>query len=240
MRLFGYRMMLVWNTDIAIRLRVGAGHARPAGLRRRPLLFCIVGRGLDPSAGRRGRRPLQRWPETIPTPMHARGSLRAGRPTISRSPPRRGGIHPSRAAFGYSLPAGSLRRGGIYAARPSRPAPDQPSTTPVGAGHARPATLRCRPLLFCIVGRGLDPSAGRRGRRPLQRRPATIPTPMHTRGGLRAGRPTISRSRHPVGEGFIPPGPLSVIAYLPVHSVGAAYMPPAPPGQHPINHPPPP
>ena len=42
-----------------------------------------------------------------------------------------------------------------------------------------------------------------------------------------------------VGEGFIPPGPLSVIAYLPVHPVGAAYMPPAPPGQHPINHPPP-
>ena len=109
----------------------------------------------------------------------------------------------------------------------------------VGAGHARPAGLRRRPLLFCIVGRGLDPSAGRRGRRPLQRRPATIPTPMHTRGGLRAGRPTISRSRHPVGEGFIPPGPLSVIAYLPVHSVGAAYMPPAPPGQHPFNHPPP-
>ena len=42
-----------------------------------------------------------------------------------------------------------------------------------------------------------------------------------------------------VGEGFIPPAPLSVIAYLPVHSVGAAYMPPGPLGQHPptIHHP---
>ena len=28
----------------------------------------IVGRGLDPSAGRRGRRPLQRWPATSPPP----------------------------------------------------------------------------------------------------------------------------------------------------------------------------
>ena len=109
----------------------------------------------------------------------------------------------------------------------------------VGAGHARPATLRRRLLLFCIVERGLDPSAGRRGRRPLQGWPEIIPTPMHARGGLRSGRPTISRSRQSVGEGFIPPGPLSVIAYLPVHSVGAAYMPPAPSGQHPLTHPPP-
>ena len=62
---------------------------------------------------------------------------------------------------------------------------------------------------------------------------------MHARGGLRSGRPTISRSRHPVGEGFIPPGPLLVIAYLPVQSVGAAYMPPAPPGQYPLTLPPP-
>ena len=62
----------------------------------RPFIFCIVGRGLDPSAGRRGRRPLQRWPETIPAPMHVRGGLRAGRPTISRSPPCRGRACPAR------------------------------------------------------------------------------------------------------------------------------------------------
>ena len=58
-----------------------------------PLIFHIVGRGLDPSAARRGRRPLQRWPETTPHP------------------------------------------------RTFRPAPAHPSTTPVGAGHARPATF---------------------------------------------------------------------------------------------------
>ena len=49
---------------------------------------------------------------------------------------------------------------------------------PVGAGHARPATLRRRLLLVYIVERGLDPSAGRRGRRPLHRDgPKTYPHP---------------------------------------------------------------
>ena len=33
-----------------------------------PLSFCIVGRGLDPSAGRRGRRPLHPWPQTFRQP----------------------------------------------------------------------------------------------------------------------------------------------------------------------------
>ena len=33
-----------------------------------------------------------------------------------------------------------------------------------------PQPCHCIPFIFCIVGRGLDPSAGRRGRRPLQRR----------------------------------------------------------------------
>ena len=65
-----------------------------------PLTFHIVGRGLDPSAARRGRRPLQRWPEIIPTPAH--------------------------------LPAGTR----------------SPFRHPVGAGHARPATLRRLPLIF--------------------------------------------------------------------------------------------
>ena len=36
----------------------------------------------------------------------------------------------------------------------------------VGAGHARPSTLLLPPRILCIVGRGLDPSAGRWGRRP--------------------------------------------------------------------------
>ena len=52
-----------------------------------------VGRGLDPSAARRGRRPLQRWPETIPHPRTL--------PASTRSPFR----HPVGA--GYARPATS-------------------------------------------------------------------------------------------------------------------------------------
>ena len=49
-----------------------------------------VGRGLDPSAARRGRRPLQRWPETTPHP-------RTSRPAPAHpSPPRRGRACPAR------------------------------------------------------------------------------------------------------------------------------------------------
>ena len=46
----------------------------------------------------------------------------------------------------------------------------------VGAGHARPAALLCHPFAFCIVGRGLDPSAASR-RRPVTPLP---PNPLLT------------------------------------------------------------
>ena len=39
----------------------------------------------------------------------------------------------------------------------------------VGAGHARPSTMPLPPRILCLVGRGLDPSAGRWGRCSLQR-----------------------------------------------------------------------
>ena len=90
-----------------------------------------------------------------------------------------------------------------------------------------PRAFHSHLLIFHIVGRGLDPSAARRGRRPLQGWPEIIPAPIYARGGLRAGRPTISRSPHPVGKGFIPPVPLPASTRLTIHSVGAAYMPPA-------------
>ena len=79
----------MWKTHRFLHHHPRRGRACPARAlsHNHPLTFHIVGRGLDPSAGRRGRRPLQRWPETIPTPAHARGGLRAGRPTIFRSPP---------------------------------------------------------------------------------------------------------------------------------------------------------
>ena len=48
----------------------------------------------------------------------------------------------------------------------------------VGAGHARPSTLPLPPRILCIVGRGLDPSAGRWGRCPLHSLPPTSP-PYH-------------------------------------------------------------
>ena len=112
---------------------VGAGHARPA---RFPITtrYCfatpshpyIVGRGLDPSVARRGRRPLQRWLETIPTPAHARGGLRAGRPTISRSPPV--GAGHARPATSPS-PAVNLPPR-THPPKPPNPASRFPPTTP--------------------------------------------------------------------------------------------------------------
>ena len=52
-----------------------------------------------------------------------------------------------------------------------------------------PQPYHCIPFIFCIVGRGLDPSAGRRGRRPLQRS-ARLLLIANGHGGLWAGRPT--------------------------------------------------
>ena len=104
------------------------------------------------------------------------------------------------------------------------------------------ATRYCfaHPVSPRIVGSGLDRSAGRRGRRPLQRWPETIPTPMHARGGLRSGRPTISRSRQPVGEGFIPPAHLPASTRLTIrHPVGAGHARPATSPPPAVNLPPP-
>ena len=43
------------------RRTVGAGHARPGGLRRPPSMVRSVGRGLDPSAGVGGSGSLRGW-----------------------------------------------------------------------------------------------------------------------------------------------------------------------------------
>ena len=43
------------------RRTVGAGHARPGGLRRHPSMVRSVGRGLDPSAGVGGSGSLRGW-----------------------------------------------------------------------------------------------------------------------------------------------------------------------------------
>ena len=81
-----------------------------------------------------------------------------------------------------------------------------PFHRPVGAGHARPVRFPPPPVTALhtpshpyIVGRGLDPSAARRGRRPLQRWPATTPHPLTLPASTR------SPFRHPVGAGHARP-----------------------------------
>ena len=54
------------------------------------------------------------------------------------------------------------------------------------------------------VGRGLDPSAARRGRRPPTEMARNHPTPIHARGGLRAG-PPYNLPFPPVGAGHARP-----------------------------------
>ena len=69
-----------------------------------PFIFRIVGSGLDRSAGRRGRRPLQRRSVNLPppyTPAAARG-LAALRPPVTVI--RKGKVHPSRAACTAATP----------------------------------------------------------------------------------------------------------------------------------------
>ena len=88
----------------------------------------------------------------------------------------------------------------------------------VGAGHARPAALLCHPFAFCIVGRGLDPSAASRRHEPQSPsghrcRSATSPV----RGGFPRGlrprkRPPCQRGLSPLGDWGIPTG----LAGLPV------------------------
>ena len=75
------------------------------------------------------------------------------------------------------------------------------SHRPVGAGHARPAALPLPPRILCIVGRGLDPSAGRRERRPLQHNPQgfSLPQTSAAAWGQAALHPTLP---HSVGRAF--------------------------------------
>ena len=137
-----------------------------------PCILCIVGRGLDPSAGRRGRRPLQHNPQ------------------------------------GFSLPQTSAAAWGQAALHPTLPhsvgrAFARNSFTPPCRGRACPARSLAitTPFILCIVGRGLDPSAGRRGRRPLQHNPQgfSLPQTSAAAWGQAALHPTLP---HSVGRAF--------------------------------------
>ena len=70
----------------------------------------------------------------------------------------------------------------------------------VGAGHARPAALLCHPFAFCIVGRGLDPSAASRRREP--QKPLRPSLPLGLRGFAAQSTPNSSP--------LTPPPPLSL------------------------------
>ena len=86
---FHIHVRRMWKTHRSLHHHPRRGRACPARAlsHNHPLTFHIVGRGLDPSAARRGRRPLQRWPETAPHPL-------------TLPPPRRG-----RACPAHNLPA---------------------------------------------------------------------------------------------------------------------------------------
>ena len=146
-----------------------------------PCILCIVGRGLDPSAGRRGRRPLQHNPQ------------------------------------GFSLPQTSAATWGQAALHPTLPysvgrAFARNSFTPPCRGRACPARSLAitTPFILCIVGRGLDPSAGRRGRRPLQHNPQgfSLPQTSAAAWGRAALHPTLPHSvgRAFARNSFTPPG----------------------------------
>ena len=60
--------------------------------------------------------------------------------------------------------------------RPSHPRPVYGSL--YGPGMPGPQPRHYHPCILCIVGRGLDPSAGRRGRRPLQHNPQGFSLPQ--------------------------------------------------------------
>ena len=119
---------------------------------------------------------------------------------------------------GDAAPYNTLRRASHYRKRPRRPGGRPPyiplyhipwggpsSATrlrqSVGAGHARPAASPLPPRILCIVGRGLDPSAGRRGRRPLQHNPQgfSLTQTSAAAWGQAALHPTLP---HSVGRAF--------------------------------------
>ena len=105
------------------------------------------------------------------------------------------------------------------------------STTPVGAGHARPARFPPPPVTALhtpshpyIVGRGLDPSAARRGRRLPTKMARNHPTPAHLPASTR------SPFRHPVGAGHARPAtsPPPGVNLPPLTPIICARQPPSP------------
>ena len=87
-----------------------------------------------------------------------------------------------------------------------------------------PQPCRCRPFIFCIVGSGLDRSAGRRGRRPLQRRSVNLPPP-HTPAGGYGIRP-YAQTKPPCRGRACPARSPAIAARLSFASQGAVLTAP--------------
>ena len=92
-------------------------------------------------------------------------------PLLSREFPRTpAGVNSSAVGAAYMPPAtyrGNPSTGKGLGCRPPLPLSSASRLRQsVGAGHARPATLPLPLRILCIVGRGLDPSAGPWGRCP--------------------------------------------------------------------------
>ena len=115
-------------------------------------------------------------------------------------------------------PPTTIRRASHYRKRPRRPggrppyiplyhipwggpSPATHSRHPVGTGHARPAALPLYPLyLFCIVGRGLDPSGGVGDAAPYNNPQGfSLPQTSAAAWGQAALHPTLP---HSVGRAF--------------------------------------
>ena len=115
----------MWKTHCSLHHHPRRGRACPARalFHNHPLLLChpvsphTVGRGLDPSAGRRGRRPLQRWPEIIPHP-------RTFRPAPA---------HPSATPLGPGMPG----------PQPPRHLPSIFHRSPIPPNHLTPQPSCC-------------------------------------------------------------------------------------------------
>ena len=126
------------------------------------------------------------------------------------APPRGvGDAAPYNNPQGFSLPQTSAAAWGHAALHPTLPhsvgrAFARNSFTPLCRGRACPARSLAitTPFILCIVGRGLDPSAGRRGRRPLQHNPQgfSLPQTSAAAWGQAALHPTLP---HSVGRAFV-------------------------------------
>ena len=142
-----------------------------------PCILCIVGRGLDPSAGRRGRRPLQHNPQgfSLPQTSAAAWGQAALHPTLPHSvgrafarnsftPPCRGRARPARS-LAITTPYPLHRRAASHRAF-------APSNTKITC--LRPLAGRLFFLVPFLLRKGTNPRLVKitSGQSPQPRRPA--------------------------------------------------------------------